>query len=65
MNLVFLATLTVAKPVAVGIVVAALFALYLAFKVGKFVLKMLLWLAALAAIGLAGWWLYTAHLGAF
>lgn len=58
-----LAALTVTKPVAIGIGLAALVVLYLAFKVGKFVIKMLLVLAALAAIGLAAWWYYTAHHG--
>jgi hypothetical protein len=60
-----LATFTTTKPVAIGIGVAALVGLYLAFKVGKFVIKMLLLLAALGAIGLAVWWFYTAHRGTF
>lgn len=58
-----LAALTVTKPVAVGIGLAALVVLFLAFKVGKFVMKLLLLLAALAAIGLAAWWYYSAHHG--
>jgi len=65
MNPVFLATFTVTKPVAVGIGIAALVALYLAFKIAKFVIKTLLVLAALLAIGLAAWWYYTAHHGSF
>ena len=47
----------------IGIGVAALVVLYLAFKVGKFLIKLLLVLAALAAIGLAAWWYYIAHYG--
>jgi hypothetical protein len=63
MNPVILAAITVNKPVAVGIGIAALVVLYLAFKAAKFVIKMLLVLAALLAIGLAAWWYYTAHHG--
>jgi len=63
MNAAILATLAVTKPVAVGIGVAALVVLYLAFKVGKFLLKMLLLLAALTALGLAARWFYVAHHG--
>jgi hypothetical protein len=65
MNPVFFATFTVTKPVAVGIGIAALVVLYLAFKVTKFVIKMLLMFAALLAIGLAAWWYYSAHQGSF
>jgi len=61
----FLAALPVTKPAAIGIGVAALVVLYLAFKVTKFAIKMLLLLAALMAIGLAAWWYYAAHHGAF
>ena len=64
MNLIFLAALTVTKPAAVCIGIVALVVLYLAFKVAKFVIKMLL-LAALAALGLAAWWYYAAHHGSF
>ena len=64
MNPIFLAALTVTKPAAVGIVIVALVVLYLAFKVAKFVIKILL-LAALAALGLAAWWYYAAHHGSF
>jgi len=64
-NPILLATLTVTKPGAVGIGIAALVVLYLAIKVTKFVIKMLLLLAALTAIGLAAWWYYTAHHGSF
>lgn len=49
------------KPAAIGIGVAALVVLYLAFKAVKFIVKMLLVLAALAAIGLAVWWYFAAH----
>jgi hypothetical protein len=65
MNPIFLATFTVTKPGAVGIGIVVLVALYLAFKVTKFVIKMLLLLAALAALGLAAWWYYAAHHGSF
>ena len=61
MNQIFLAAFTVTKPVAVGIGIAALVGLYLAFKVGKFMMKMVLLLAALAGLGLAAWWYYAAH----
>lgn len=65
MTAVNLAALTVTKPVAIaGIVIVALVALYVAFKVGKFILKMLLWLFVLTAIVLAAWWFYTTHYGA-
>jgi xanthosine utilization system XapX-like protein len=64
MNPIFLAALTVTKPTAVGIGIVALVGLYLAFKVAKFVIKILL-LAALAALGLAAWWYYAAHHGSF
>ena len=60
---VLLATITVTKPAAVGLGLAALVVLYLAFKAAKFVIKMLLVLAALAALGLAAWWFYAAHHG--
>jgi uncharacterized membrane protein YebE (DUF533 family) len=63
MTPLFFATLTVTKPVAVGIGIGALVALYLAFKVGKFIIKMLLLLAVLLAIGLAAWWYHNAHHG--
>jgi xanthosine utilization system XapX-like protein len=62
MNPLFLAVLTVTKPAAAGIGIVALVGLYLAFKVAKFVIRMLL-LAALAA--LAAWWYYAAHHGSF
>ena len=64
MNPIFLAALTVTKPVAVGIGIVALVVLYLVFKISKFVIKMLL-LAALAALGLAAWWYYAARHGSF
>jgi low temperature requirement protein LtrA len=62
MNPIILAALTVTKPVAIGIGIAGLVLLFLAFKVGKFVIKILL---LLAALGLAAWWYYTAHHGSF
>jgi len=63
MSTVFLATFTVTKPVAVGIGVAALIVLFLAFKAVKFIFKILLALAALLAIGLAVWWYLQTHHG--
>jgi hypothetical protein len=65
MNSALLAALTVTKPIAVGLGIAALVVLYLALKVTKFVLKMLLVLAALLAAGLAAWWYYSTHHGSF
>ena len=62
MNPIILAAITVTKPVAIGIGIAALVLLYLAFKVGKFIIKMLL---LLAMLGLAAWWYYAAHHGSF
>lgn len=51
------------QPVAIDTGLAALVVLFLAFKAGKFVMKLLLLLAALAAIGLAAWWDFAAHHG--
>ena len=65
MNPALLATLTVTEPVAVGIGVAALVVLYLGFKAAKFILKMLLVLAALLALGLAAWCYFAAQHGSF
>jgi hypothetical protein len=62
---IFSTTFTVGKPVAIGIGIAALIGLYLAVKVAKFVLKLVLVLAALLALGLAVWWYYAAHQGTF
>lgn len=61
MNGLMLATVTVTKPVALGIGAAALLVIFVAFKVTKFVMKMILMLAALAALGLAVWWWVGAH----
>lgn len=47
-------------PPAVGIGIAVLVALYLAFKAGKFLFKLLL---VLAALGLAAWWYFATHHG--
>lgn len=60
-----LAALAVTKPMAIGFGLAALLALYLGFKAGKFVLKMFLMLAALTGMGLAAWWYYNAHHNSF
>ena len=61
MNQSILAAVAVTKPVAVGIGVAALLGFYLAFKSSKFVMKILLLLAALTALALAAWCFYAAH----
>ncbi|HEU6448828.1 MAG TPA: hypothetical protein VFV23_10375 [Verrucomicrobiae bacterium] len=61
MNAEFFTTIAVTKPVAAGIGVAALVLLYLAFKAVRFFIKIILLLAALAAIGLALWWFLAAH----
>ena len=61
MNETFLAAITATKPVAVGLGIAALMVGFLGFKAAKFVIKMLLLLAALVAMGLAAWWYYAAH----
>ena len=65
MSPIFLAAPTVTKPVAVGLGVAALVLLWLGFKAAKFLMKVLLVLAALVAMGLAVWWYYAAHHGGF
>ena len=57
----YLTNVAVTKPVAIGIGIAALIVLYLAFKVTWFILKVMLALAGLAAIGLAACWFYNAH----
>jgi hypothetical protein len=64
MKTVILAALPVTKPVAIAIGVGALGVMFLAFKVGKFLMKMVLLLVALAALGMAVWWYYAAHQGA-
>ena len=65
MNLPLLAAIAVNKPVAIGIGIGALVVLYLAFKAVKFIVKMLLVLMALGAIGLAAWWFFNAHHASF
>ena len=57
----FLAALTVDKPAAIGIAVAALAVLYLAFKITRLAVKTLLVIAAVATIGLAARWYFAAH----
>ena len=61
MNSILFASVMLTKPIIAGIGVVALALVYLAFKVGKFMLKLLLLLAALAALGLAAWWHFAAH----
>ena len=65
MHPIILAALTLTKPMAIGLGLAALVVLYLGFKASKFILKMLLLLAALTALGLAAWWYYNAHPNSF
>jgi len=60
-----LAAATLTKPAAVGLGLAALVVLYLGFQAAKFIIKMLLVLAALLALGLAVWLYYAAHHGLF
>jgi hypothetical protein len=65
MNELFLSSAIVTKPAAVGLGLAALVVLYLGFKAAKFILKTLLVLTALLALGLAVWLYYAAHHGLF
>jgi hypothetical protein len=60
MGAIFVLALTVTKPVIVGIGLAVLAGLYLAFKVGKFLFKLLL---ALAVLGLVAWWYFALRHG--
>ena len=60
MDAIFLAASTATKPVAVGFGIAVLAGLYLAFKVGKFLFKLLL---VLAALGLVAWLYFAMHHG--
>ena len=55
--------MTIDKPVAIGVGIAVLIAFYVAFKVGKFIMKIWLMLVALLAIGLSVWWYFTKHHG--
>ena len=61
MSLIVLAELAASKPAGIVIVIIAAAAIYLAFKVGKFVLKTLLILAIVVAIFVAAWWYFTPH----
>lgn len=45
----------------VGLAAAALVILFLAFKVTKFVMKLVLLLAAVAALAAAAWFYFGAH----
>lgn len=56
MSAIILAAAPVTKPIAIGVGVAALVGIYVAFKVGKFLIKSLLLLVVMAAIGLLLWW---------
>ena len=55
--------MTLDKPVAIGIGIAALVALYVAFKVSKFIMKIVLLLAVSVGISLVVWWYFTKHHG--
>ena len=55
--------MTLNVPLLVGISIAALAGIYLALKFGKLMLKLLLLLGVLAALGLAAWWYFAAHHG--
>ncbi|MEY4385380.1 MAG: hypothetical protein RLY20_663 [Verrucomicrobiota bacterium] len=57
------ASVTLTKPVIAGIGFAALVVIFLVFKFSKFMVKLLLLLVALAALGLAAWWYFGAHHG--
>jgi hypothetical protein len=57
----FLAQAQVSKPMFIGIGVAALVILFLAFKVTKFVMKMMLMLVAFAALAGAAWFYFSTH----
>jgi hypothetical protein len=61
MNPIHLAEIAMTKPVVAGIAIAAFLGIYLAFKVAKFVMKLLLVVAVLALIGLAVWFYFSAH----
>jgi hypothetical protein len=60
-NLLLLAQAQVSKPMLIGIGIAALVILFLAFKVTKFVIKMVLLLAAFAALAAAAWYYFGAR----
>ena len=53
--------LAVVVPVVLVIGAAAIGVVFVAFRVTKLVIKMILMLAALATLGLAIWWLAGAH----
>ena len=57
----FLAALTASRPGAVGIAVVGLSVIYLAFKVTKFAIKILLLIAAVTVISLAVRGYFAAH----
>lgn len=60
-NLFLLAQAQVSKPMLIGIGIAALLVLFLAFKVTQFVMKMVLLLVACAALAGATWHYFGAH----
>ena len=60
-NFFLLAQAQVSKPMLLGIGLAALVILFLAFKVTKFVMKMVMLLAAFAALAAAAWYYFAIH----
>ena len=60
-NRFLLAQAQVSEPMLVGIGIAALVILFLAFKVTQFVVKMVLLLVALAALAGVAWHYFGAH----
>lgn len=52
----------VSLPVIIGLTTAVLLVLYVAFKVGKLILKAILLVAALGLVAAAVWWFGLAHI---
>jgi hypothetical protein len=61
MDSLLLAATQIGKPALIGIGIAALVVLFLAFKVTKFAIKMILMLVAFAAIAGAAWHYFATH----
>jgi hypothetical protein len=60
-NLFLLAQAQLSKPLLAGLAVGALVVLFLAFKVTKFVMKMVLLMAAVATLAAAAWFYFVTH----
>ncbi len=60
-NFILLAQAQVSKPMLLGIGLAALVILFLAFMVTKFAMKMVMLLAAFAALAAAAWYYFGTH----